>query len=738
MALQGTFFDATYYLTEYTDVAANWSGSPLDHYITFGADEGRAPNAWFDFQHYRANNADLQSLTALELFDHYEDFGYMEGRTPSATYANFDEEQYLADYADLGTAGITEATALNHFLIFGADEGRTAKNDDGTTIDGTGSSVGSTFALTTSIDAFTPTDKDDLFIGDFSGTSTMNAGDQINGGAGTDTLKAFGTFAAANMPVDITSIEYLIFAAPGDQIIDLTGYTQAATGIEKVVIEDASLMNSKTITTGAGQHLSLATGNTNTHTAGTVTWAGSSTDTSQNLTLNGYQGGSGATPVAFTITAAASTTLNLALTGAASGISTFTLGAVTDTLVVTGSQNFTVDTDLVSSGGATILKTVDASAATGNLDLTIAAATNAAFAFTGGSGDDTLLLADDGMAAFTAGSQLDGGAGTDKLGILDTALTTAEITALNAVQNFEILGLNAAITIDASNLTSFTNFSLDANGAHDISNMATGSTVSVTAAHAANIDLAGAVGVNDLTFNVGTASTGGLTLGGTVTIGQTVVALSSNGTGAGANVITNLANADNSAFTITGSNDLTISTTQATAIGSKYDGSAATGDLNITGNTAAYSAGSSLGDVFIGGSGADTFVGSLNSSTMTGNAGADTFDVSVAVAGATTNATITTVTDFTVGDKLEFAATAGAFSTTATDLSGAGTEQAAIDLLVAGNNSDIQWGTYNGFTYVADDVGAGASLAATDTVVKLVGTLDLSSSTFAANTITFA
>jgi len=655
----------------------------------------------------------------------------------------------------LTTAGLTAAsndfeTTPNSFSLgITAKDGAGNASTAGTvTVSVTNNTVddaaaGQTFVLTTGIDLIPGTNVNtgnDTIIGDFTATATLNAGDQINGGIGTDTLKMFGTYAAANMPVTVTGIENLEVATLAAAAIDLSALTKAATGIEKIIIGNASAMNN-TITTGASQSLSLSTGASNTHTAGAVTWAGSATDVSQSLTLNGYQGSASAVPVALTVQGAEVTTLNLALTGAANAVTTFTLGAKTNKVVVTGDQNLTVSTSLVSSGGATILKTVDASGASGAVAITLAAATNSAFAFTGGSGNDSIKFADDGLAVanLVSGSQLDGGAGTaDKIGILDTALTTAEYAAINAAKNFEVLGINAAVTVAADSLTSIKQFSLDTNAAQSITNMAASSTVSVTAAHAAAITLGGAVGSSSVTFNVGTATTTGITLGGNVTIGQQTVALTSNGTNAAANTITALLNADNSSYTITGSNDLTITTTQATATGSKYDGSLATGKLNITGNTTAYSAGSALGDVFVGGSAADTFKASVNGATITGNAGADTFNVEATPAGATSSAAITRITDFTKGDKIDFAATAGAFTAAKVDLSGAASEQAAIDLLVAGSNTDLKWGNYNGFTYIADDAATNATMQATDTVVKLTGTLDLSTSTLAATVLTFA
>lgn len=465
-----------------------------------------------------------------------------------------------------------------------------------------------TVTLTTGTDNITGTSNNDTIIGEFatSPANTLNPSDQVNAGAGTDTLKLYGTFTAAQMPVTITGVEVLDVVTAAGAALNLSSYTKAVTGIESVVIENAAALND-TVTTTAGQKLSLATGASNVGTAGAVTWAGSATDTTLDLTLNGYQGGSTATALALTITGAAATTQNIASTTAANKVTTLTLGAATNKVVVTGSQNLTVSTDLVSSGGATILKTVDASAATGKVSIALAATEAASFAFTGGSGNDTIKLANDGYGVLTAGTQLDGGAGTgDKLGLNDTVISTAEWTAINAAKNFEVLGLNAAVTVDASLATSIKEFSLDTSAAQVISNMKTGSIVTVSAAHAANINLSGATGVSDLTFNIGSATSAGLAVGGTLTVGQTAVALSSNGTNAAANVIDTLANADNSTYTVTGANNLTITNALAgTATGTKIDATAFTGKLNVTG--------SALSDVLIGGTAADT----LNAGAMT-------------------------------------------------------------------------------------------------------------------------
>lgn len=614
---------------------------------------------------------------------------------------------------------------------------------------------GEIFALTTSLDTVVGTANDDTIIGVFSTSppGTLHIADQISGGAGTDTLKMYGTYDTSQMPISISGVEVLQFVTAANAALNLSSYvyTKATSGVTKVMIDDATAINGQTITTTTGQSLSLATGVTGGATDGAVTWAADSTDTALNLTLNGYQ--STGSSKNLTVSNSTATTLNLVSTGAANKVATLTLGAQTTKLVLTGDKGLTVGTNLVSSGGASVLQTVDASASTGSVAITMAAGTAAAFAFIGGSGNDSLTLntatdatftfkggagndsiklVDNGLQALASGTQLDGGAGTgDKISLNDTGLIASEYTILNATKNFEVLGLNAGITVDASQLTSYKVYALEGNAAQVINNVLTGTTINVTTSHALDITVAAAVGVNDLAFNIGASA-----LGGNLTFsGLSAITLGSNSN----STINNLVLRDNAVVTITGSKDLTITAiANATTIGHKIDGSALTGKLNVTANQAVYSAGSTVGDIVMGGSNTDTLKAGLNSTQLTGNAGNDTFDVSWAVTGGTTNANITTITDFAKGDAIKFGSTAGAWTATKIDLSGATSEQAALDALLVGNDSDLTWGVYNGNTYIVDDVGAGNTMDAADTVVKLVGVLNLSASTFASQILTFA
>jgi len=592
-----------------------------------------------------------------------------------------------------------------------------------------------TQVLTTGTDNITGTAGGDILIGD--SATTAQTADQVDLGSGADTLKMIGdTASVATLPT-MKNVETIqILKATG--ALDFTNYTKALTGVTTIQIDDASAAG--TLTTTDGQSLNLATAGGKA--AVDTEWKGSSTDTASTLTLSGYQGAADAgTTKDLKITAAAVTTQTIVSNGTTNNILNLQLGALTDKLVITGSGDLNVFDDVVS-GTATTLKTIDASAATGDVDLTLAAATNKAFAFTGGAGDDGLTLAVGGVTALTAGSQLDGGAGNDTLGVAETAaLSVADAAKVNATKGFETLAFTASgsgVDVSAITNTSITSFKVNTGNLSETftnANSKSNFIIDNSAGNTGEVKIANKVGENSTNITLDSASaTTDQTLTKLTLSGAPNVTLTS--TGDAKNIITTLGNTDNSVLTIKGDAALTF-TIAATATGSKVDGSAATGKLAITGNAGAYASGSSLGDVIIGGTAADTLKSGKNSSTLTGNADNDTFDVSVAVAAADFKE-ITTITDFTKGDIIQFGATAGAFTKTKVDLSTATTEAGALDLLAAGSNTDLKWGVYGGNTYIVDDVDAGATLAATDTAVKLTGELDLSTSTIATNALTFA
>ena len=112
-------FDVDYYLEQNPDVATavagrSFEGDALLHYVTFGASEGRDPNAYFDTSYYVEQNLEVAE-SGLNPLEHYVLYGSSSGADPSP---NFDPQQYLAENPDVATAGIDP---LTHFLTSGSE-----------------------------------------------------------------------------------------------------------------------------------------------------------------------------------------------------------------------------------------------------------------------------------------------------------------------------------------------------------------------------------------------------------------------------------------------------------------------------------------------------------------------------------------------------------------------------------------------------------------------------------------
>lgn len=126
-------FDEAYYLATYADVRSAVEGgafaSGLDHFLRFGASEGRSPSSDFDEQAYLARYADVREAVQAGAFrsglEHYLLYGRLEGR---AGMAHFDEQTYLLLHADVRAAVQAGAFAsgYQHYLQYGRAEGRTA------------------------------------------------------------------------------------------------------------------------------------------------------------------------------------------------------------------------------------------------------------------------------------------------------------------------------------------------------------------------------------------------------------------------------------------------------------------------------------------------------------------------------------------------------------------------------------------------------------------------------------
>ncbi|MPW17862.1 DUF4214 domain-containing protein [Paraburkholderia sp. CNPSo 3157] len=509
---------------------------------------------------------------------------------------------------------------------------------------GTGS-VSQTVTLTTGVDNLVgAAGGNNVFIADNTATGASgniivtSAADAINGGSGgNNTLKLFahsgdsvglvGSGATEVLP-QLTNVQNLWIsgATEGATVLDVSGIT----GLQKVTIDSPVIATGVTNTVKvAGQSVTFS--NVSTTGANTATeQVTSAADTAANVTLSKVAPGAAATgSITLDIAGTKTTTLNLTSTGGANKIALSDSGTALTTLNLAGDQKLTL------TEGLSGLKTINASGDTGGVSVSVSTTVAPSFAFTGGSGNDTLTITTASLEALSAGSQLNGGVGTDTLVISDAGtLTAADYTALNATTGFEVLGVGgvAAASVDASKITgAFANhFAVSDTGGVTISNLSDASTVDLTAA---GTDTFGAaVGASSLNLNLNTSATAkGVAFGIETVTGFSTVNLSSNGDASQVNSVT-FVNSDNTKFVVSGSNDLTMSVGAATATGDKVDASAFTGALTLTD--------SGKGDVILTGSGTTTI-----NETSTSNA-----DTITLLAGHTKVDTIVLSAQYTATD----------------------------------------------------------------------------------------
>ena len=140
-------FDSAYYLLKNPDLIPTISiSTAFDHYIKYGAAEGKSPNKWFDPIYYANKWSDLKplNLDAATLFMHYNLYGVWEGRSAGSTFDKYDGNRYLKDNPDVAAyvdanvkdfLGSRVNGAIAHYIIYGANESRTGYDSNGQAID---------------------------------------------------------------------------------------------------------------------------------------------------------------------------------------------------------------------------------------------------------------------------------------------------------------------------------------------------------------------------------------------------------------------------------------------------------------------------------------------------------------------------------------------------------------------------------------------------------------------------
>lgn len=506
----------------------------------------------------------------------------------------------LKDLADDGSLTANNAAGINLFTAYGSS---------GT---GTPGTPGTSQALKVGLDSLVGTVNDDTFVGtlDVVGptATTLNFGDSIDGGAGTDTLNILSNVtggAASVSGLSLKNVENIVVtnatvAGAGNLLtVDastLTGVSKiAASGTGNVTVTNigtTALGVQGTVTNGTAGTVAVPVGPpivakvdpvivTQTIKA-TAATALDVTGTTQNAAGNLIVDVSGGTATAFALRntggtagtvsqiqlSATTTTLNVAATSAitVNGLAAddlagaspraantaFTNAAALATINVTG-----VGAVNLGSLTSAVLKTIDASGATGGLTATVDA--TALASVKGSTGADSITT-----GALIAGAAVDLGAGNDTLILTAAPSVTATInggdgtdtlglsangivTSANRNQfvGFEAVALNG-VNYDASLLTGFTQLQVTG-GTVALTNLAAAPTIfAISGSTALTTTLLNSGGTADVVnLTLGTAGKGGATVTGFTAAGVETVNISSlTGTATSTNSVTFAAGSD--------------------------------------------------------------------------------------------------------------------------------------------------------------------------------------------------
>jgi len=603
-------------------------------------------------------------------------------------------------------------------------------------------------------------------------TSTLSAADQINGGAGTDTLNVTvtgGNAATTFAPASISNIENVFVRNVSGQTNTVDA--SSITGLNQLWNDRST---SAVVFNDLGKDDVVGIkGNGTTNVAATTFNMATETDAVSIAIDGGVKGGAaitnngtGATTATISSSGAANTvgivqlaataTVTSATVNANANLTTGQLqGFAADaTLTITGTGKVTLDT-LVNG-----IDTIDASTNTGGVTLVLDA--EADTKFTGGSGNDIISTG----AVLTTGS-VDAGAGSDTLSVLDTTHITATTGA--KYTNFETLRANNGVTVDLDNVAGITAVEMfDEAGVTALTDLSAAQAGAVTVLKgdaAATIAVKGAATVGQIdtvkmTFN-----------DGDTTLNEDINTNASNFTLASIEnlevtavdkvdiVQSNAISSDLTSVKLFGAGDISFTTGDMDQVNFSLDASASTGTntlnaaafatngVSITGGTGADAiTGSAQADVITGGAGNDVITGGDGTDTATGGAGADTFAFAVGDnAGADGAAVADIITDFTVStDKLQFTGVIdvvsgqqAAVQTAVTALAAGSTNAQIATAMANANTTDlgVSFATFNGNTYAYfETTGATAThVEAANIFIQLSGVTTLP--TFAADVV---
>jgi len=558
---------------------------------------------------------------------------------------------------------------------------------------------------------------DTIVAGTQAGTDALNAGDQINGGAGTDTMNIYAgaaNFAAAT----VQNVE--IINVYEDANLDVS----ANSGVQQVWSLGGA---GKTITGTVAQTIGFGNAATGGASVATFTNVAGSADAATIAVKD-----AGKTTAYTSITVAGIETLTVNATGT-NQLGTLTAAAASK-LVFTGAGAVTT-----TLSDAALYKTIDGSAATGALTITASGTTvsDQVLDIKTGSGNDEYVTL---FANLSKEDKIDLGAGTDTLTFADTTNLSASVATLAGVTNVEILKVTAGDFLVNGDLVSQTTFNHSSTGTFTGTNIASTDKLVVGGVNTGNSTVAMKLG--QTTFNLDLAgSKAAAADASTLTVtGASTINVNSTGTAGVANNNLELTTDSNGTINVTGSQNLTLTAAVpgGSTTGLTINASTFTGKATITG--------SAQGDAITGGSGADTLTGGLGADTLTGGAGADTFAFAKGSTGGVDGTVIADViTDFVVGtDKLQFTTVGevvsgqqAAVQAAVTALAAGASQTAIINAMLTANTTanGVSFATYGGDTYVLleGDAAGDTFVLAEDVFIKLAGVTTIP--TFAADVV---
>ena len=479
------------------------------------------------------------------------------------------------------------------------------------------------------------------------GAQTLTAGDNLNGGDGTDSLNITNTVAATlGAGVTTTKIENVNVTATAATIVDATGFG----GVTNV----SNTGSTATVTvTGlkAIPSVSLVGISTDNNTVVTLDAAAvAGTADALTLNVNGVATNANSTQ---RVTVDGIETVNVVSSGSATGnaatsaVLTVSSNSLT-TLNVTGTAAATLAANLLGAT-ATTTGTVTSDPGAHNVDITADATDKLSVSMNAGN---------DGVAIgnISVTHTIAGGDGTDTL---DTNAAISLVTGAN-ISGFEAVTIRGGVTVALPTGTTgntVSTLTIAGGTGGTLTGFAAGGTINLQGGGPATVtNTTGWTGTTDaITVNVGattgTGSTGSLTatsvsaaLIDVATINNlqagSDVSPRSVGFSSAANLTTLTVNSGNAApITITGGGVL-LKTINAAGVGGTVAFTATAANTLPAGFSLTGGAGGSIltgfngADTLTGGAGNDTLNGGLGQDTLTGGAGADTFVYTANATGA--------------------------------------------------------------------------------------------------------